>query len=401
MKKMTRILVLSLVSIIGFFIPVFAGSVDLEAHGRSGGNGQALGCGDDKVLIGLVGLKGRWLDRLQAKCRKISSSGNWLGSTTITPAADGGYAGGPNPAPQPINITCPVNTMVKGMSGSFDPERYITKISLECGSLQSQNANSTISVTAPYAAMDNIEDDQSWSMELCPDEKPGRIIRVRSDDRGMRAVGLSCHAGTTPESPSIAAPRGLAAINLVGPTGPPASVITPFVQLSWEDWSDYESGFQVKIFKTDGSGLSNTFDRPAGSGMGTIQALNVTDLPGGRYTFSVCSKYSPSDGGNLCFGNIPFQVSLAPTCPPTITSAVRVGAGAGRVEWSHTCTNPTNFVVKLRCGNSPFGPVASTLDGTARREDFPFGVGSGVIQVCAFYGGQGEFCSPQRAIQCN
>jgi hypothetical protein len=396
-----RFLFFSLVSIIVFFISGYAGTVDLPAHGREGGKGESLGCGDNKVLIGIRGYKGRWLDRLGGNCRKISSTGTWLGSTTSTDIADGGYAGGPTPPPQGFNINCPVNTMVKGMSGSFDPERYVTKISLVCGSLLSQTSRNTISVTAPYAVMDNIDDNESWSVELCPDEKPGRVIRVRSDDRGMRAVGLSCHSGTTPETEILAAPEDLVAINLVGPNGPPASVITPFVQLSWVDRSTYESGFQIKVFRTDGSGLSNTFDRPASSGIGSRQALNVTDLPGGRYTFSVCSKYSRGDGGDLCFGNMPFQIALAPTCSPTITSAVRVGAGTGRVAWSHTCTNPTNFVVKLRCGNSPFGTVASTLDGTARVEDFIFGVGSGVIQVCAFYTGQGEFCSNQQAFQCN
>jgi len=389
-----------------FSLPVYGDYIKLEAHGRSGGTDFSVGCGDGKVLIGLRGYKGLWLDRLQGKCRKISTDGRWLGSTTYTDLADGGIAGGPQPPAQPIDITCPANTAVKGMSGRYDSEKYVTKLNLRCEGLGAANTTATtISVTAPYT---NVDNDTSWSMDTCPDNKPGRGVHGRNDDRGPRSVGLTCHSGSTPDMEILAAPDGLAAVNLVNATGPPTTAVTPFVQLSWVDQSTHESGFRVLIGPQSATFVTHTFDRPAGSGIGSRQAFNLIDLPAGNYNFNVCSKYSTADGGDLCLSTVvPFsigQASTAPTCSPTITSVERIGSGTARVRWSHTCTNPNNFTIRVRSGSNAEGTVASTLNGTVREETFNFVVGtSSAVRVCAIFPGQGAtaFCSAERSFQFN
>jgi hypothetical protein len=371
----------------GFALLVHAGSFNLPAHGGSGGNSFSLDCGDDKVLIGVRGRKGDWLDRLQAVCTKISTPNNvvvnWVGDLSTTQTVGGGG--------DSFAVNCPRNMAVKGISGRFGS--YVNRLVLRCRPLgvapfpgQFPNLNVSGSQSG----------DQSFNVEFCPNGKPARGFHGRTGGYVDRA-GLICHTGTTPQV--LAPPSELVAVNLITPQGPTTTAITPFVQIQWTDQSTIEGGFRVFIVGTVGE----TLDRPNAAGVGLRQALTITDLPSGEYSARVCARFNEADGGDQCTLNAAFRIARAATCSPVITSAERIGAGTGRVRWSHGCNNPTSFVVRLRCGNSPFGTVATTADGTAREETFNFGVGGGALQVCASYPGQPAtgFCSTQIPFQCN
>ncbi len=400
MKYSAQLIVAVVLAFGAFSLTVYGDFIKLPARGVPEGTEFTIGCGDGKVLIGLRGKMGMFMGKLEGLCRLVSTEGRWLGSTSSTETSGG--AGGIYPiVPQSFSIACPEDTAVEGMWGRYDG--FVVRITLNCFS-QAQLASGygiTRSVSAPLHAGDST----SWDEDRCPNGKPGRGVLGRVSTAGVRSLGLVCHSGTTPNLEVLAAPNEVAAVNLVGPSGPPTTTVTPFVQVQWRDRSTFESGFRLVFSRMEG-GTGTTIERPASPGTGVLQAVNVTDLPGGGYLFQVCSKFSQSDSPNLC--SLPMvlaSIALAPTCSPTITSSVeRVGSGLARVRWSHTCTIPTSFIVQVQSGNNAFGTVASTENGTTRDETFNFVVGtSSQVRGCAVFPGQGQtsFCSAPRAFQFN
>lgn len=376
-----------------FPLLVHADSLKLPAHGGGGGSNFSLDCGVDTVLIGVIGRKGEWLDRLQAKCTRVSTDGNWVGGLSTTGTAGG--SGGTS-----FNVTCPTNTAVRGISGRFG--WYVNRLVLRCRPLGALGSNSTISAAGSQSG------DQSFGVEYCPDGKLARGFHGRASGYVDRA-GLICHTGTTPTLQVLAAPSERVAVNLVTLQGPSTTALTPFVQIQWTDQSTIENGFSVVIggpLQVDRAVQtpSRTIDHPAAAGVGLRQAVTITDLPSGAYLLRVCARFSTADGGDRCpIAQSTFGIAAAAMCSPVITSTESIGALTGRVRWSHGCNNPTRFAVRLRCGKSPFGTVATTGDGTAREETFIFGVGTGTLQVCALYPAQSEtsFCSAEIPFQCN
>lgn len=197
-------------------------------------------------------------------------------------------------------------------------------------------------------------------------------------------------------------PQELVAVNLKHPDlGPSTTEPTPFVQVQWTDNSDKETGYTIILRSTSNIGQGNfIFDHLASSDAQytpnnpdneSRMSLKIKDLPRGRYTFSVCAKLDYiTDHCDLIGPE--FEISEDPInrCKPKIISVEKSGTNAStsnsaKIEWSYTtCLNdPTNFFVRLRCHNSPFGIVENTLNGTARHATFNFGVGKGVVQVCA------------------
>ncbi len=324
----------------------------------------------------------------------FSTDGKWVGGTFETVTAGG--SGGSNS----FAVTCPRDTAVTGISGRFG--WYVNKLDLRCNPLGSSGASATISAAGSQAG------DQSFNLESCSGGKPARGFHGKAS-LYVDSVGLTCHTNPTPNLQVLAMPDDLVAVNLVNPqTGPSTTAVTPFIQIQWTDRSNFENGYRINIESSGGNRntppKSLSIDRPAAAGIGSRQAVTVADLPSGGYIFHVCARFAATDGGDRCtpYASL-FQIAAAATCSPVITSSERIGAGTGRVHWTLACNNPTRFDIKLRCGNSPLGTVATTADGTARDETFTFGVGPGVLEVCAVYPGQSEaaFCSAQAPFQCN
>lgn len=238
--------------------------------------------------------------------------------------------------------------------------------------------------------------------------KVARGVQVKASI-AINSLGLICHNGATPYSQNLSAPSNVVAVNLVNPQiGPTTSQVTPYAQVQWTDQSTIETGYQIKVFRVPGI-QQIVSNQPAVTGSGSRQALNITDLSSGNYTAQVCTVSASSASEAMsCSGGASFTISGgsgsgSSPCSPVITSAERIGAGTGRVSWTHGCNNPSSFSIKLSCGSSPLSTVATAFDGAARQETFPFGVGSGVLQVCAVFPGQSAtaFCSAQRSFQCN
>jgi len=267
----------------------------------------------------------------------------------------------------------------------------VNKLDLRCRPLEASAGTATITAAGSQSG------DQSFPFEYCANGKPARGVHGRAAGY-IDSAGLICHTGSTPALQVLAAPTNVVAVNLQTLQGPSTVTLTPFVQIQWTDRSTIEGGFAVVIVGT----LGRTFERPAAVGVGLQQALTITDLPSGEYSARVCAQFSAADGGDRCAPNASFRIAAAATCSPAITSAEIFGAGTARVLWSHGCNNPLNFVVRLRCGTSTLGTVATTVDGRAREETFDFGVGSGALEVCATYSGQAAtaFCSAQVPFQC-
>lgn len=383
---------------------VHAGVTNLPTHGGTGGTSFNLDCGNDQVLVGVRGRKGDWLDQLQAVCVRYDSFG-WLGGT-ITNSVGG--SGGSS-----FSAICPPHTAVRGIKGNYG--WYVNQLTLRCRPL------GTVGTPQIIHASGSVTGPNSFNAEYCPNSKHARGIRGKAGT-SVDSVGLICHSGSTPNLTPFPSPSDVVAVNLVNPeTGPSTSEVTPYVQVQWTDQSSLETGYQVKIYRLSVSvsgravtelPQTNVFNRPAATGSGSRQALTITDLPNGTYIAEVCtvsgSEVLGVDSATRCGRGTRFSISGGSgsgysTCSPVITSAEKIGAGTGRVSWTHGCNNPSSFSIKLRCGSSPFGTVATAFDGAARQETFPFGVGSGVLQVCAVFPGQSAtaFCSAQRSFQCN
>lgn len=372
---------------------VHAGAASLPSGGNNNTPGSifSLDCGDSKVLVGLSGRSGAAINQLNPHCISISNTGSWIGSISLPNSSVGGSSG------QFISGDCPRDTVIAAVTGRYTTS--INRISLVCKSLTNTSFSSLV-FTGSVLGL------QSFASPFCANNKPARGFHGRAGS-SINSLGLICHTGSTPTSPqTLPAPSNVVAVNLVNPqTGPSTSQATPYVQVQWTDQATIETGYLVKVFRATGI-QQIVFNRPAAPSSGSRQALTIADLPSGAYTAQVCTV--AASGATSCSSGASFTISGGsspnPTaCNPVITSAVRVGAGTGRVTWTHGCNNPSFFSIKLRCGSSPFGTVATAFDGAARQETFPFGVGSGVLQVCAVFPGQSAtaFCSAQRSFQCN
>lgn len=366
---------------------VQAGSTNLPSHGGSttAGSSFTLDCGDDFVLVGVRARKGWWLDRITGLCMRLSRDRRWVGTMTATESAGG--TGGDE-----VTVTCPRDTAVRALRGRFGS--YVNRLTLRCRPLVASASAATIRVEGSQAG------DHSWSYRWCPNNKFARGFYGRAGDYIDRA-GLICHADATPNLQ--AAPNNIVAVNVVGPQGPSTTAPTPFVQAQWTDRSTAETGYRIYIASLS-SNFRRTIDRPAAAGLSSVQAAIISDLPSGQYGLNVCARFGAglTAAAELCPpGQRVFQIA-AGRGAPTNLSVEPFGVGTRRVRWSHNFDNPSRFDVMARCGDSPLGPVASTLDGTARDETFNVGVGPGQVQVCAQYTQPNQnFCSALFAFQCN
>ena len=182
MKYLRRCAVVIIIGCAAFPLLVQSGSSNLPAHGGGGGNSFSLDCGDAGVLVGVSGRSGQWLDRLQARCTKISTQGNWVGDVFTTESA-GGTSG------TSFTRNCPVNTVVKGISGRFG--WYVHRLSLRCEPLGSSGSTSTINAAGSQSG------DQSFNLESCANGRPARGFHGKAGGY-IDSAGLICHTGSTP-----------------------------------------------------------------------------------------------------------------------------------------------------------------------------------------------------------
>jgi hypothetical protein len=104
--------------------PVAAQEVESNKVGGGGGSRAAAMCNDGEVMVGVFGQYHSWVDRLGVRCVRVSVSGQWIGTPRNGPA-HGGTGGS-----QSLQVSCPTNTAVVGITGAAG--MYIHRIGLLC-----------------------------------------------------------------------------------------------------------------------------------------------------------------------------------------------------------------------------------------------------------------------------
>jgi hypothetical protein len=372
---------------------VQAGTITMVDHGGSptAGSDYSIDCGDDLVLIGVRVRKGWWLDRIEGLCTRLTRDRRWVGDLRSTGEA-GGYTA------DEARGTCPRNTAVRALRGRFGS--YVNRLILRCRPLVSGVAAATIRVQGSQRG------EQSWDYEFCPGGAFARGFHGRAGNYIDRA-GLICHSGDTPNLQGP--PDNLRVVNVDPQAGLTSPVPTAAVKVTWTDRSTAETAFRISIITLiSTTTFATSIIRPAVSGAGTDQEVTINNLPSGRYGLKVCARFGGGDTPEeLCSLAQPqFAIAggqlAAGRGAPTVISVTQDDAVTDRVRWSHNFTNPRFFDVRARCGDSPFGTVKSTEDGTAREETFVIGIGPGQLQVCAQYSEpEQSACSALFAFQCN
>ena len=186
---------------------------------------------------------------------------------------------------------------------------------------------------------------EGFPRDFCPGSNFARGFHGRSGVYVDR-VGLICHTGGTPNLQ--AAPDAIIAVNLIDPqTGPITTVPTPFVLFQWTDHSTAETGFRIRINALSG-GFQRSIDRPAAPGVGSRQAVTISDLPFVGYGVKVCATFQGS--AELCNPLALLVFGIGPGLgSPTDVFFERAGTGQATAHWTHNFSNPTQFDVRLHC----------------------------------------------------
>jgi hypothetical protein len=94
----------------------------------SSGQGRevTLGCGADRVIVGLEGEMGAWFDGMRVECVSVKDDGSWIGDVQAGSHA-GGYGG---IGSRPFTLTCPANFAVNRMAGIRGD--YVNTIRITC-----------------------------------------------------------------------------------------------------------------------------------------------------------------------------------------------------------------------------------------------------------------------------
>lgn len=172
------------------------GPVALSAHGTEtstalspdadgGGNAFNLSCGSDRVLIGITGAQGQWVDRVQGICIQVTSDGKWIGGETTT-ASSGGTSG------TSYTIRCVANSAVVALSGWSGT--WVDKLQVHCRPLGSDGFVTGSSVIAGEAGGSG--GSTAYGPNACAGDTParglfgfsGQVIVASTVDR----IGLKC-----------------------------------------------------------------------------------------------------------------------------------------------------------------------------------------------------------------
>ena len=172
----------------------------LSPDSDGGGTSMKLTCGPDRVLIGVIGASGQWVDRVQGVCMQVTYDGKWIGSETTTPSS-GGTSG------TPYSIRCATNSAVVALSGRSG--QWVDKLQVHCKPL-SFNGTVTGSMVLAGAA-GGTGGTTGFGPNVCDQDRPARALAIFGGGNVVVAstvdrVGLTC------SRPSV---FGLKAISLM------------------------------------------------------------------------------------------------------------------------------------------------------------------------------------------
>lgn len=146
-----------------------------------GGYYVSLVCGADKVLVGISGRSGQWVDAVKGICSRVTESGDWTGATSIAAGGTIGATSG-----NPYTLLCPAGFAVGGLSGRSG--RWVDRLRIYCVKLGSfgwttgsPSGGSSTGGTGGSA----------WGPFLCGGNKPATAIHAH-DGSYVDRIGLSC-----------------------------------------------------------------------------------------------------------------------------------------------------------------------------------------------------------------
>lgn len=166
----------------GLAIVATASAGTTGTAGGSGGTDFNLSCGLSKVLVGIEGKAGAFVDSVQGVCVQINDDGSWQGSTTATARAGG--SGG-----TAFHLTCPSGHAVTGIKGRA--ASYIDRLEVQCARL-GRLAKPVITTTYFLAGVAGGTGGSVFGPLICPDnDAPALAIRGRAST-WVDSIRLEC-----------------------------------------------------------------------------------------------------------------------------------------------------------------------------------------------------------------
>lgn len=139
-----RLVVTCIVLCSAVWAPLAGAAYTTPTAGGAGGSAFTISCPEWKVLVGVRGRHGIYLDRIEPICVILTASGTWREA----PVTEGGVAGGSGG--QYFEIRCPMNQAVSGIQGFAGA--FINQLRLRCRPLGADKLLTGTSSLQDYVA---------------------------------------------------------------------------------------------------------------------------------------------------------------------------------------------------------------------------------------------------------
>jgi hypothetical protein len=137
----------------------------LSPDSDGGGTTFTLSCGPDRVLIGITGGSGQWVDRVGGLCIQVTNDGQWIGSETSTPPSTGSSGSA-------FSIRCAANSAVAGLSGRAGS--WLDRLQVHCRALGF--AGTLKDALRLAGATGGTGGTTGFGPHTCDDDRPARAL---------------------------------------------------------------------------------------------------------------------------------------------------------------------------------------------------------------------------------
>jgi len=138
--------------------------------GSGGTSSYNLDCGSTGIITGIYGKSGFWIDQVGIICRTVNADGN-LGST-YTKGPAGGSGGTAS------TVQCPSGRILGGLRGAAGS--YMEQLDLGCFPWSASTKRADYTVSWQMTRFGNLMAVQLLTKVQCPDEKVGKALRGKS-----------------------------------------------------------------------------------------------------------------------------------------------------------------------------------------------------------------------------
>lgn len=217
---------------IGLLLSLMLWSAAAGAQGTE----YSLPCGVNRVLVGIRGRQGWWMDGIQGRCRTINANGT-LGGTVNSTSYRGGSGGTLR------TFQCSPAEVMVGYSGSQGSNGYVLHVhEVICAPWQ-PTTRTAGTPTRTISAFPKKSGSGKWMADSCFQGRIGTRLRVRAGQYLDRLLDMGCNyaAGATPPTPAAAQPPPPPQIAVapapIGPSGDYNVALCPLPQnplFSWQ-----------------------------------------------------------------------------------------------------------------------------------------------------------------------